>query len=413
MISKVLRIAYFVFLASLVGCANLAPLLSNPTPAPVSQATFTPQPFTISTPTALPVTAVRVLRVWLPPRFDPNADTESANLLKQRLADFETAHPGLKIDVRIKAEEGETSLLNALSITSSAAPAALPDLIALSRPDLELAALKGLIHPVDGLSVFLDDPNWYPYARELGHIQNIGYGLPFAGDMLVLVHRPELEINTWDEILVSEEPLLFTANDPQSLVMLSLYVSARGKLVNEQGLPSLDEEPLTQALTLIQAGVTAKTFSPSLLGYEADAQTYQAYRNRSAKMVITWSVNELGIEDSVMQAIPNLNNSPYTFANGWVWALAGSAPENQQVATELAEFLMADEFVGDWLENTGYLPTRLTQNSKADAILESAHAIPSNGMLLVLGPIMNQALSRLLNGEQVEVVVRSVMEQVK
>jgi ABC-type glycerol-3-phosphate transport system substrate-binding protein len=319
----------------------------------------------------------------------------------------------LKIEVRIKAEGGETGLLNLLSITNSAAPAALPDLIALSRPDLEAAALKGLLHPVDGLSTVLHDPNWYPYARELGHIQNIGYGLPFAGDMLVLVHRPELEINTWDELFASKEPLLFPANDPQSLVMLSLYISAGGKLVNEQGLPTLEEQPLTQTLTLIHTGLESKTFSPALLGYELDAQSFQAYRNRFARSVITWAVNYREAEDGVIQPLPSLNGTPYTFADGWIWALAGSAPENQQVATDLAEFLMTDEFISQWLADTGYLPTRLSQTSEADIILESAHALPTNDVLLVLGSIMNQALSRLLNGEQVEVVVRSVMDQVK
>lgn len=408
MIRNVLRVACFVILALLVGCSSLAPLLSNPTPAPVSLVTFTPQPFSVPTPTVLPVTEAHVLRIWLPPRFDPNADTESANLLKQRLADFETAHPGLKIDVRIKAEEGATSLLNALSITSNAAPAVLPDLIALSHPDLESAALKGLIHPIDGLSVLLDDPNWYPYARELGHIQNIGYGLPFAGDMLVLVHRPELEVNSWDEILASEESLLFPANDPQSLIMLSLYVSAGGKIINEQGLPTLEEAPLTQVLTLIQNGLEAKIFSPALINYETDEQSYQAYREGRANIVITWAANKTGN----IKPIPSLG-APQTFATGWVWALAGSNPENQQAATELAEYLLADEFIGKWLADNGYLSTRLSQTSKFNTILESAHALPANDVLVFLGPIMNQALSRLLNGEQVEAVVRSVMEQVK
>jgi hypothetical protein len=93
--------------------------------------------------------------------------------------------------------------------------------------------------------------------------------------------------------------------------------------------------------------------------------------------------------------------------------LAGSDSEERQVATELAEFLIADEFVSNWLENTGYLPTRLSQGTEASVILESAHALPSNEVLLVLGPIMEQALSRILNGDQVGAVVRSVMEQVK
>jgi len=356
---------------------------------------------------------VRILRVWLPPRFDPNADTESASLLKRRLADFESAHPGLEIEVRIKAEAGETSLLNSLSITSSAAPIALPDLIALSRPDLEAAALKGLLHPVDGLSTVLDDSNWYPYARELGHVQNIGYGLPFAADALVMVHRPGLEINTWDDIFSSDESLVFSAGDPQALVALSLYISAGGRLVNEQGLPILDEEPLTQTLTLIQNGLEEQAFLPTMINYETDTQSLQAYRDGRANMAIAWALNYHGVDDGIIEPIPSLNGTPHTFAPGWIWALAGSDPENQQVATELAEYLIADEFIGNWLEKTGYLPTRLSQDVEVNAILELAQLMPANDVLLVLGPIMNQALIRVLNGDQVESVVRSVMEQVQ
>ena len=74
-----------------------------------------------ATETQRPANEPRILRVWLPPQFDPNAGTESANLLQQRLADFEMGHPGLEIEVRIKAEEGEANILNALSVTSMAA----------------------------------------------------------------------------------------------------------------------------------------------------------------------------------------------------------------------------------------------------------------------------------------------------
>ena len=416
MISKVLRIAYLLIFATLAGCANIESFLSQPTPAsaPSGQVTSTPQPFTDPTQTALPTTEARVLRVWLPPRFDPKATTVSANLLEQRLIDFEAAHPGVEIEIRIKAEAGETGLLNSLSITSNAAPTALPDLIALARPDLEAAALKGLLHPVDGLSTVLDDPNWYPYARELGHIQNIGYGLPFAGDALVLIHRPELEITTWENILASEEDVLvFPAGDPQALVALSLYISAGGRIINEHGLPTLDEERLTQTLLMIQNGLfIEQAFLPAMANYETDTPSIQAYRDGRANIAIAWAASyESG--DGIMQTIPSLNSAPHTFATGWVWALAGSAPENQQVATELAEFLMADEFTSKWLNEIGYLPTRLLPDSDLNVILDSAHVIPSNDVLSVLGPIMNQALIRVLNGDQLESVVRSAMEQVK
>jgi hypothetical protein len=65
------------------------------------------------------------------------------------------------------------------------------------------------------------------------------------------------------------------------------------------------------------------------------------------------------------------------------------------------------------MRGQNYVPARVSGDSDVNVILEAAQAIPSNDVLAVLGPIVNQALSRVLNGEQVEVVVRSVMEQVR
>jgi len=354
----------------------------------------------------------------LPPQFDPNAGTESANLLKQRLADFETRHPGLEIEVRIKAEEGEANILNALSVTSMAAPNALPDLVALSRPALEAAALKGLLHPIDGLSATLQDPNWYGYARQLGQIENIGYGLPFAGDVFSLVYRSELgELTNWEEILASEAVLSFSAGDPQGLAGLSLYASGGGEIVNPQGLPTLDQAVLTRLLNLIEDGLGASMLSPSLAIVGTDAQALQLYRERNANMVITWASNYRPVSDEKILPLPGLDETPYSFATGWMWSLAGSNTENQALAVELAEYLIADEFIGEWTREAGYLPTRPSSVDEQDptiaALIESAKPIPSNDVLSVLGQLMQDALIRVLNGERPEAVAGSVVDSLK
>jgi len=410
MISKILRIAFLFVFLSLSACADLASLFTTPTP--VSQLTATPVSTVPATETQPADVEPRVLRIWLPPHFDPSAEQDSSELLRQRLAEFQSSHRGLKIDVRIKAVEGKSGLLNSLSVTSVAAPSALPDLIALSRVDLETAASAGLLHPMDGLSTLLEDPNWYPFARELGHIQNIGYGLPFAADALVLIHRPKLEINTWEDILASREPLRFPGDSSRPLVLLSIYVSAGGKFVNEQGLPALEAEALTRMLTLFHDGLETETFSPSLLESTSSEQPVQ---EGSDGMIVNWAVNNWTPDQNVMQPVPDLGGSSHAFANGWLWALAGSAPENQQVATELAEFLMEDSFLSEWERETGYLPTRVVlangQNADVHAVLESAQVLPPDAVISTLGPILSQAVSRVLNGEQVDVVVQSVMEQ--
>jgi len=412
MISKILRIAFCILFAFLAACADISSFLYPPTPAPVPHTTATPQPPPPATQTiSSSGNEPHVLRIWLPKRFDPNGGAPPAKLLLQRLTDFRTAHPGLDIELRIKDEIGETSLLNTLTMTSLAAPSALPDLIALSRADLEAAALKGLLHPIDGLSTMLHDSNWYAYARELGHVENIGYGLPFVGNVLVLVHLPETKFDSWEDIFAEKQTLLFPAGDSRALFIMSLYASAGGEFVDDQGQLSLQEAPLTRAFNLIQTGIAANTFSPSLIEYKADEQTLQAYRNGLANAAITWSANHEAA-DGTIQLIPPVS-TPSTFADGWVWALAGAAPENQQLATELAEYLMEEPFLTQWTTANGYYSTRLNQDSAVNEILDAAQALPPGDVLTTLGPILNQALSRIMGGEQVEVVVRSVMDEVK
>jgi hypothetical protein len=63
------------------------------------------------------------------------------------------------------------------------------------------------------------------------------------------------------------------------------------------------------------------------------------------------------------------------------------------------------------------LPTRPSvvaeDNRTMAAILESAHPIPSNEALAVLGPLMQEALARVLNGEQPEDVAASIVQKLK
>jgi hypothetical protein len=47
------------------------------------------------------------------------------------------------------------------------------------------------------------------------------------------------------------------------------------------------------------------------------------------------------------------------------------------------------------------------------AIIESAHPVPSNDVLAVLGPLMQEALTRVLNGEKPDVVAASIVQKLK
>jgi ABC-type glycerol-3-phosphate transport system substrate-binding protein len=201
------------------------------------------------------------------------------------------------------------------------------------------------------------------------------------------------------------------------LVGLSLYASAGGEILDAQGLPTLDVDALTRALTLVQEGVSKNVFPPSLVNVATEAQALQIYRTGSADKGVIWILDYESSSDGEITPLPGLDESPFSYATGWLWALAGSNPENQQLAVELAEHLVAEEFIGEWTRSAGYLPTRPSTVEENDrtmaAIIDSAHPVPSNDVLAVLGPLMQEALTRVLNGEQPEEVAGSIVQKLK
>jgi ABC-type glycerol-3-phosphate transport system substrate-binding protein len=237
------------------------------------------------------------------------------------------------------------------------------------------------------------------------------------GDAMVLVSYPELgTLVNWEDILKSDGQLVFPAGNTDGLVGLSLYASAGGEILNAQGLPTLDEDILTRVLTLVEEGRSKRKFPASLANVTNESQTLQIYRTGSAKKGIIWILN-YHPADGAIAPLPGLDETSFSYASGWVWALAGSKPENQQLAVKLAEYLVASDFINEWIKATGYLATRPSSVDQSDrtmaAILESAHPIPSSTVLAVVGPLMQEALTRVLNGEKPADVAASVVQKLR
>ena len=421
MTTRLLRAACFLLALFLVGCSSLAPLLATPTAVPAQGATSTPQPLPTAT---LPVTSSqpRLLRVWLPPRFDPEAGTPSAELFKSRLQAFQSEYPGIQIEIRIKSEE---DVLNTLSVTNIAAPEAMPDLIALSYSDMQAVAVSGLLHPLDGLTTVLEDPDWYAFARDLGHVQSTEYGIPFASDVLLTVYRgsvfdePPL---TWETIFQSGASMVYPPSDPGALFSLSLYRSDGGQFVDEQGVVVLNEETLVRLLSFHRQALDTETVLPSIRDYQSDAQSLQFYREGRADLAVIWATSDIQTQSGQYTHLLGLGDNPYSLGNGWVWALAGSDLEIQPLAVELASYLVDSNYMAEWTRAAGYLPTRPQALNGWDdqelglsinEVLQSAHPIPGEEVITLVGPTLQEALISIFNGEQPEVVARTVIENLR
>jgi maltose-binding protein MalE len=300
--------------------------------------------------------------------------------------------------------------LDSLSTTSAAAPLGLPDLIALPRNELETAATSGLLQPFDDLTQAIDDPDWYEYARQLAHLQNNVFGLPFAGDALALVYRSSVIAappSNWSKTLEGESSLVFPAADPRALFTLMLYQANGGATWDDQGLPYLDTDILSEVLAFYLEAEQNDIMPYWLTQYQDYNQVWETYTENHTDMTAAWTTHYLTnvFTDTQIAPIPTPGGTPFTLATGWVWALASPQEDRHELSTQLAVFLIDSTYLAGWTKAAGYLPTRPsaldawtgnTPKENIGKIAASAQLIPSADLLNSLGPPLQQATVQVL-----------------
>jgi ABC-type glycerol-3-phosphate transport system substrate-binding protein len=443
--TRFFRFLSFMLLVAMVGCTSLPFSLGGgsqvtptstegillPTASSTLNARQTETPITPEeTGVATQPIGGSMVRIWLPPEFDPEGSSPASSLLKPRLEQFAAENPNIRLEVRVKTIEGAGGLLESLVAANVAAPIALPDLVLLPRPLLESAALKGLLYPYDGISSIMDDPNWYEYARQLAHVQSSTYGIPFAGDALVLAYHPSLlEKPSFklEDTLSLGEAMLYPATDPQALFTLCLYMAENGSLQDEQGRPSMDVGTLTKILEFDQRASLAGVMPFWLTQYSNDAQVWEAFQGGQYPMAVTWASTYLSHlltdpDDLGVIYLPTVSGTPYTLATGWSWALAGQDPERRALAVKLAEYLVDKEFLGKWTYAAGYLPPKgIPLQYWPDAGLRtniadisiSASLVPPANVLSDLGPAIEQAVVDVLKAQSdPQTAAQAVIDQI-
>jgi ABC-type glycerol-3-phosphate transport system substrate-binding protein len=328
------------------------------------------------------------------PRFDPASDS----LLQARLDAFVANHAGLKIEVRVK---DESNLLETLELTAFAAPAASPDLISLPRAELEAAAAQGLIQPLD--ASLLGDAGWHPLARSLGHVNDAVYGLPFALDALALASSTETPLTTWQEVS-DAGALAFNAND--AFFPLALYLSAGGELTDAEGDLTLDEAVLVRVLALF----AQEQASP----LESDEEVRLSL-GQAGGSAVGWAsgLSSGGPPEVKLEALPGLESPPATLVTSWGWSVASAEVERQQLAIELAEWLTAEDFLGEWTPSLGFLPPRDAQRARWKPLLDPARPVPPAEWVSLIAPILREAVASVLAGVPPEVAAQAAVERLK
>ncbi len=420
--------ALVILLLMAAGCDTILPdgLSSIDGSAPTSdgsspKSTATAEPTPTSPPAqSQPDNGAERIKIWLPPQFDPDANTAAGNLLKSRLEQFSQQNDDVVIEVRVKEVEGSGGILDTLITASAAAKSALPDLVILPHEHLESAVNAGTLLPYDNLSTSLDSTDWFNFAREMAYNQEQIYGLPFAADAQVQVFLPATvpsPISDAAGALESLSPLIFQAGDPIALYTLALYQANGGSVLDENNQPALDSGLLAEVLTFYQQCNESGVMPQWITGYERDEQSWGAFKERRGDQVVTWLSRYLRDGDGSMSLaqIPTLNGTPFALASGWVWALTSPEPEKHPTSVQLAEFLTESSFLAEWTAAMDRLPPRPSSLQgwtehireaintpgllqEVDTLAQSLHPFPGADLLNSIGGALGQATVDVLKG---------------
>lgn len=386
--------------------------VGQPTATP--QSTSEPTAEVISplvTPTSPTISGTIELTIWVPPQFDPSAETPQAELFKRRIKEFEELHDDVFITVRVKAATGSNGLLESLVITNQAAMQAMPSLVAFSRADVETAVEKNLVKPLDNFSSEIDQNDWYSYALNMSTKEGNTYGLPFAGNALVLVYRDSGSAQppeTWNDILRRGEPISFPGGDPHSMMTFAMYLTNGGDLETIQRLPKLDIDNLTQIYQTYADGASSGVFPLWITQFQSDTDAWTSYNELRSNHVITWLSRFLSESslDSRIMVFPSYTEIPVSLADGWVWSLTDPRPETHQLVADLAEFLVDPDYLKLWTPEAGYLPVRPSSvegfgdqaiRAAIEQIAASSRLKPSNEIVNEIGPEMRDQLVQVLS----------------
>lgn len=363
----------------------------------------------------IPMVQSQTLIIWVPPGFDPAAETTAGNLFLSRLDEFKERRPQTEIQVRVKPTTGDFSILESLHVTDLAAPLIMPDLIALPRSLVEQAFRDGLILPLDGYTDSIVENDWYDYALDLALVDGEIAGIPFAGDLMVLAYKDdtgEVPPPDWDSVISSQTTMAFPASDPRGLVTLAQYQSISGELPGTNPEALIKEESLLQVFTYYQEAQAANVMPYWLTQFETDQQAWGSYQDRQSTMAITWSSFFLTGEsaNTSLAAMPTKEAKPFSYADGWVWCVIPSNLETEQEAVELVEFLTESSYLDIWGAEAGYFPVRPSglqswsetpYYTTMQQLLPAAVLMPGNELLDDFGPEIRDAVISVLK-DQVE-----------
>ena len=190
-----LRALLCVCLLTAAGCRAPVDLAPNQQPEHESGVSTATAPADDATPS--PENRVPIVW-WTVPQFAPGAQSDAPWALDDVLEAFGQANPGLELDVRVRPAHGADGIARHALAAQRAAPAALPDLVALPLDVLADDELRSWVTARWDDMATEELQGLYPFAAaSVNDVNGNAVALPFAVDVMHLASRSSDAVEAW------------------------------------------------------------------------------------------------------------------------------------------------------------------------------------------------------------------------
>jgi ABC-type glycerol-3-phosphate transport system substrate-binding protein len=169
---------------------------------------------------------------------------------------------------------------------------------------------------------------------------------------------------TWDEFInLNGGQFAFPAAATRGgELALRFYLAAGGTLGNEANEPTLEVEPLTNALNQFSRGRSNAFILLQSSNLTTFPEVWQLMVDGNANIVQTdfvqYLTNRATVPDSEYAAFPGFEAAMPPLVKGWAWAVSTPDLARQTMAAELINWLTSGPNMGEWSVSASLLPSR-------------------------------------------------------
>jgi len=401
----------------LAACGDHSNAAPTPTPTPAEP---TPDAAGSGDDPAAIAEETRQLVVWLPAFSRYAAGDAAGDVLQTAILQFQQTHPGVVVEVHVKAESGVAGIWPYLRAAQSVAPTILPDLALINTQHLWQAADLGMVSALDeaDLEAFGD---FYAAAAESVRYDSQILGVPYTVDVAhVIYDGSDLDAAplTWEELLEEAPVYLFPGSSVEGQINLHTVAQYRGAGATlAEANSALDLDSAQAYFDFLATARLQGVIPPQTVEWGTFSAVYSAYQQNPSGLAAVLGTTMLsnnvfvGLEEAQLRyaPLPTRDGQPAAVIDSWAFAVLAQEGESQALALALIQALLEPSVHGRWSLFADHLPSRYSALAEWDLSdpyqvflqtqLETAEPLPNGRAFADFARRLQSGQTAILRGD--------------